>query len=283
MHTDEDTKALFPTGYKLIFNPTLPSQHFYSAELRLFKKITPRCKDVVFENVEVFYVERLSNEKDERTLVLSKNVELFDEEYESFDVSTAVKKWISNDVNDSLELEVVINCPYSMDSDKFLPPSIEFHTDDGSLSAEFEDTRPQLVVATVTDEAAAQIEQQSRRRRRRQVVDSAYCGRNPKAIHCCIRRLVLNFHTDLNLPWILYPPTFSPNYCRGMCPVPFLGESSLRLNIQRFYQTNELGGGPCCAIYSMAPLLMLIEDQWTGTVMMLDVPDMEITSCGCVD
>ena len=282
---DDDELKESPTHYTFIFNPILPSQPFYSAELRLFKRITPRCKNIIFENVEVFHVERHGEETEpERTLVKSKNVEVFDDEYDSFDVSTAMKKWIATGYNNSFELQVVINCPFSISSKKYSQPSIEFHTENATnaFSKDFKDTRPQLVVATVTQEVATQLEKR-RRRKRRQVVDTNYCNQNPNVVHCCIRNLDVNFQTDLNLPWVLFPPIFYPNYCQGLCPVPLLGNQTLRLTLQQYYQDNDLGGGPCCTIYSMTPLLMMIRDQSNGDITMLDVPNMEISSCGCVD
>lgn len=216
-------------------------------------------------------------------LVTSKNVEIDEDIYESFNILQAVNKWIENANNNSLELEILLNCPISTKTGSFSPPSVEFVTNNSTshLSDDIEETRPQLVVATVTEEVATKLGK--KRRRRRQVVATEYCNHNPNTVHCCIRDLVLNFHTDLNLPFIVYPYTFKPNFCRGLCPVPYLESNIIRMSIQQYYQTNDLGGGPCCTIYSMDPLLMVIQDVTTGTVVMKDVPDMEITSCGCVD
>ena len=270
-----------PTQYTFTFKPAIPSQPLYSAELRLFKRIVSKCDDV-FENVEVFYVRRQDGEEMERLFVTSKNMELVHDEYNSFDVLEAVNKWAEIGLNDTLELEVVVNCPFSIANGSFLPPSIEFVRDNGTaVDSEVDDSRPQLVVATVTEDVATQLRR--RRRKRRQIVDSTFCKNNPTAIHCCIRHLVVDFHLDLRLPWILHPQTFTPNYCQGLCPVPFAGGNYLRHSIQQFYQTNEIGGGPCCTIYEMDSLLMMIRDPRTEEVVFADVPNMEITSCGCVD
>ena len=269
-----------PIRYNFIFTPTLPSQPVYLAELRLFKRVASSCKDV-FENVEVFHVRRKNGEVQERLFVTSKNLELVKDEYDSLDVTDAVNKWIERHSNDSLELEIIVNCPFSIKAGTFSPPSMEFVRDNSTSVEDIVDTRPQLVVSTITEEVATQLRR--RRRKRRQVIDSGFCRENPSAVHCCIRNLVIDFHTDLHLPWILHPPTFTPNYCQGLCPVPFTGDNYLRLSIQQFYQTNELGGGPCCTIYGMDSLLMMIRDPRTGQVVFADVPNMEITSCGCVD
>ena len=225
---------------------------------------------------------RDDGEERERVFVTSKNVELVTDEYTSFDVLEAVNKWIESGLNGSLELEVMVNCPFSISSGSYSPPSIEFIRDNSTtVDLDIDETRPQLVVATITEDVATELRR--RKRKRRQAIDSGFCRNNPTAIHCCIRTLVVNFHTDLHLPWVLHPPTFTPNYCEGVCPVPFLGDNYLRLSIQQFYQTNDLGGGPCCTIYAMDSLLMMIRDPRTEEVVFADVPNMEITSCGCVD
>jgi hypothetical protein len=275
------TKTVPPTQYTFTFKLSLPVQPLYSAELRLFKRIASRCKDM-FENVEVFYVRRKDGEQLERLFVTSKNVQLEKDEYDSFDVSAAVSKWIESSSNESLELNIIINCPLSTTTGSYSPPSIEFVRDNSTVvDSDVDDPRPQLVVATIKEEVAAKLKR--KRRRRRQEVDSGYCRRNPSALHCCIRSLVVDFHHDLNLPWVLQPMTFHPNYCEGLCPVPFLSDNYLRLSIQQYYQTHDLGGGPCCTIYSMDPLLMMIQDPRSGEVALMDVPNMEIASCGCVD
>lgn len=279
---EERKSSTLPFRYTFVFNLTLPPRPevLYSAELRLFKKITSKYNyDMNFENVDVFYVSRKDGEELGRMLVVSKNVEIKEDEYESFNISGAVEKWMANGFNESLELEVHVNCPVSTKSGRFSYPSIEFAIDSTVFSAQ--ETRTQLVIATIKEKVAAELEE--RRRKRRQAVDSQYCRSNPNVLHCCIRNLEVNFHTHLNLTWVLYPITFTPNYCNGICPIPLLGDNLLRMKIQEFYHTNEFGEGPCCTIYEMDSLLMLIRDLGTGEILMAYVPDMIITSCGCVN
>ena len=271
-----------PVQYTLLFNYTQSSQLgvLYSAELRLFKRIMSTCASGFFENVEVFYVLRKDGVEQERLLVSSKNIEPSEDEYDSFDVSEAVEKWIAKGLDEHLELEVVINCPFSTVTGLFSPPSIEFATN-LTYDSEFDDTRPQLVIATVTEQVASELV--GTNRKKRQIVDSQHCRDNPNVIHCCIRPLEVDFHVDLELQLILWPPTFTPNYCLGVCPVPFLEDSLIKIKIQEFYKRHELGGGPCCTIYTMAPLLLAILDPRNGEITMAAVPNMLITSCGCVD
>lgn len=279
---EEQKSSTLPFQYTFVFNLTLPSRPevLYSAELRLFKKITSKYNfDMNFENVDVFYVSRKDGEERGRMLVVSKNVEIKEDEYEAFNITNAVEKWKADGFNESLELEVHINSPVSTKSGRFSYPSIEFAIDSTVFSVH--ETRAQLVIATIKEEVAAELEE--RQRKRRQAVDSQYCSSNPNVLHCCIRNLEVNFHTQLNLTWVLQPSTFTPNYCQGICPIPLLSDNLPRTKVQEFYNTNELGEGPCCTIYNMDSLLMMIRDLGTGEILIAYVPDMIITSCGCVN
>ncbi|CAI8028014.1 hypothetical protein GBAR_LOCUS15967, partial [Geodia barretti] len=138
--TDEENNHSFnnstlPIRYTFIFTPALPSLPVYSAELRLFKRVVSSCKDV-FENVEVFYVRRRDGEEQERLFVTSKNLELVKDEYDSLDVTEAVSKWVENRLNGSLELEVIVNCPFSIKTGSLSPPSIEFVRDKGTTTVD---------------------------------------------------------------------------------------------------------------------------------------------------
>lgn len=271
-----------PIRYTYTFKPVLPSQTLYSAELRLFKKVISQSQDL-FENVELFHVRKTLNEDEpERYIVNLKNVGLVNDEYESFDVLEAVKRWTEHSAsgNDTLELEVIVNCPFSTKTGSFISPSIEFISDNSTMiDGDYIEARPQLVVATVNEEVATRLKR--RRRKRRQIVDSDYCRIHPEAVNCCIRHLEVNFHTDLNLTTVLFPSNFTPNYCQGLCPIPGLGDNFLRHDIQNFYINNNIGNGACCTIYEMDPLLMMFRKN--DQIVFLDVPNMEITSCGCVD
>ena len=276
-----------PIQYNFEFNLSLPAYPnvLYSAELRLFKKITSKCnrdKELTLENVEVFYVSRKGVER-ERILVTSKNVEVHKDEYDSFNVTEAVSMWIDSGSNASLELEVVVNCPFSTTSGLFYPPSIAFTTDqeseDGVSSTLLSEKRAQLVVATIQEEVATELER--KRKKRSQSLNSEYCDDNPNQFHCCIHKLEVDFHRDLNLTFILYPYTFTPNYCHGLCPIPFR-KNFVQMSIEDYYQQNDIGEEPCCTIHSIRSLLVIIQSQGDDSFIMAEIQNMEIQSCGCV-
>ena len=269
-----------PVEYTFQFDlASLPSKSYIvSAELRLFKqKLFKLDIKELFENINVYLVIKNKGIKVGRMLVTSKNV--FNEigNPESLDVTEAVKKWVDDGVTEErLELQVVINCPLSTVSGLFYPPSIEFVTDvgsDGNI-----ESRAQLVVATVPEEIAAT----SGKTRHKRQSDSQYCIDNPNRIHCCVHSLEVDFHRDLNMTWVVFPVTFNPNYCQGLCPYSLPSNETFQTIVRDYYEETSIGEEPCCAVYSTRSLLIILEDPETGTVALQTVPDMEIESCICV-
>lgn len=272
-----------PVEYTFTFEPSLPSRsQIFSAELRLYmKKMSKLDSKQMFENIQVYYVPRKEGIEIGRILVSSKNVDNNVDQHESLDVTEAVKKWVSDgSTAERLELHIVVNCPLSTASGLFYPPTVEFMTEEspeGSTQPSYNVT--QLVVSTIPEEVAVELDN---RKNKRQPLSSQYCIDNPNRIHCCIHDLELDFHRDLNLTLIKLPRTFSPNYCQGLCPYPFSPYDEIRRTVRDFMHQNDIGEGPCCGIYSMRSLILLVEDPTTGHVNLVDVPEMEVDSCVCL-
>ena len=268
-----------PVEYTFRFDlASLPSKSYIvSSELRLFKrKLFKLDIKELFENINVYLVTKKKGIKVGRMLVTSKNV--FNEigNLESLDVTEAVKKWVGEGATEErLELQVVINCPLSTVSGLFYPPSIEFVTDTGSEGNN--DNRAQLVVATVPEEIAAT----SATTRHKRQSDTQYCVDNPNRIHCCVRSLEVDFHRDLNMTSVIFPETFNPNYCQGLCPYS-LPLNEILQTVRDYYEEASIGEEPCCAIYSRRSLILLLKNPETGNLALQNVPDMEIESCICV-
>lgn len=275
--------SLPPVEYTFKFQLSLPSRsQIFSAELRLYKRKTSKLDSKqMFENVQVYYISRKEGIEIGKILVVSKNVDNDVDQQEFLDVTEAVRKWVSDgSPAEGLELQIVVNCPLSTASGLFYPPTVEFVTEESSE----EDDQPrynmtQLVVATILEEVAVELDN---RKNKRQPVNSQYCIDNPNRIHCCIHDLEVDFHRDLNLTWIKFPRTFYPNYCQGLCPYPFSPNDAILRTVRDFIHQNEIGEGPCCGIYSMRSLILLIQDPETGNVELRDVPDMEVDSCICM-
>ena len=287
-HNSVDGSAMLgtsipPVEYTFTFEPSLPSRsQIFSAQLRLYKKKMSKLDTKqMFENIQVYYVPRKEGIEIGRILVTSKNVDNNEDQHESLDVTEAVKKWVSDgSTAERLKLQIVINCPLSTASGLFYPPTVEFMTEESSE----ENNQPnynmtQLVVSTILEEVAVELDS---RKNKRQPLNSQYCIDNPNRIHCCIHDLEVDFHRDLNLTLIKFPRTFYPNYCQGLCPYPFSPYNEILRTVRNFIHQNDIGEGPCCGIYSMRSLILLIQDPVTGNVELRDVPDMEVDSCVCM-
>lgn len=111
---------------------------------------------------------------------------------------------------------------------------------------------------------------QSRRRR------SLTCDqvKNEKSA-CCVDNFYVNFtHIGWD-KWILYPPGYKANYCRGKCD----------LSHARYYHSTLLSKyshvvSLCCSPKQMAPLNLLYIDE-ENKVHQKSIPDMVVESCDC--
>lgn len=92
---------------------------------------------------------------------------------------------------------------------------------------------------------------------------------------CCLETFYVNF-TDIGWDkWIIYPPGYNANYCRGQCD----------LSHSRYYHSTLLSKfsnviGLCCSPKQMASLRLLYIDE-NNKVHQKSMPDMIVESCDC--
>ena len=288
-----------PLVYKLSFNDldwtqtttsTLPS-----AELRLFKRKkivdNPQIKQDTnpTEKVEVFRVwNSTSQDRMEYRFITSQNIGTERDEYIAFDVTNAIKDW-QGAQSDFLSFEVLVRAPQSISSGLSFLPSIEFDVPGYGKGQH----NAQLVIAMPSVEDNVHLTQQQKEdsnqqgdgnnRRKRQSgegIDSDYCRDNPDETNCCLRELVIDFHSDLNMTWVLSPPTYEANYCEGLCPDywPVATHSTTFLNTYR--ESNPLSAPePCCTAASTSPLRMVVVVN--NRIYFNHVPNMIVNSCIC--
>ena len=276
-----------PTSYRILFNLDLKHDTLvWSSDLRLYKRkkifngfeAKQQKSARVTENVEVYQVLRAlnDNEKEIRNVILltSKDVDVQTDQYESFDVTHAVRTSISEG-SKVLELEVVVKCPQSLTTGLAFLPSIEFVTTK-------ENNTVQLVVATLKEEELEQSDDYNkvRRRKRQSAIDSEFCLNNPQEHNCCLRKLVVNFRSDLGWRWVIAPRKFSPNYCEGLCPFFWPSVSMSTSLLIRYREMNPTAAvEPCCATSSFKPLTLLMVIN--GRIVVEELSDMIVESCIC--
>ena len=105
-----------------------------------------------------------------------------------------MRKWSTESLVQTLELEVVIKCPRKVSTGLSLLPTIEFVLNDDNK----ENRTAQLVVAIVQEKERESEENSLGKQRKRQTaVNSAFCLSRPQEPNCCLRRLEINFKKDL--------------------------------------------------------------------------------------
>ncbi len=288
-------ELLPPHTYKFSFNVDLRDQKMISsAELLVFKKaVYPQSRYVLteLETIQVqlvyktyyyYYKYLVSNEVKEimDTKIVSTNTD----EYISFNVTGAIKKWlqVTELSKGEIRFEIVVRCPEIITSSyRQLPPLIEF--DIGSKQSS--NSSAKLVLSFVKPEELIGLSSNSRSRRTKKQVgsfllDDEFCFDNPSEPNCCIRQLTINFAEDFGWTWVMAPLEYNPNYCSGVCPFfwPTFSESTQLL--QQYSSLNPSGAvEPCCAPDKLTPLVMLFSVN--GELFLQMINNMEVDTCIC--
>lgn len=287
-----------PLVYKLSFSDVdwtqTTTSALLSAELRLFKRKkivdnTQIKRDTnPIEKVEVFRVwNSTSRDGMEYRFVTSQNIGTERDEFVAFNVTNAIKDWLgAHNQSDLLSFEVLVRAPQSVTSGLSFLPSIEFDVPGYGKGQH----NAQLILAMPSvegdlnpqNEDSNQQENGSNRQKREseEGIDSDYCRDNPNETNCCLRELTIDFHKDLNMTWVLSPPSYTVNYCEGLCPDywPMATHSTTFLNSYR--ENNPLSAPePCCTAASTSPLTMVVVVN--NRIYFNHVPNMIVNSCIC--
>jgi len=279
-----------PVLYNLTFEnlKLATSSRLWSVVLRLYKKKlhTSSRGTNPTESVKVFQVDKDDTQKLE-TLLAAKILRSEDDEYVSFDITDGIKKWRNGSaLQQSLQLSVLIDTPWILDTRSKLPPAIAFDVPTYGKS-EGVPQRPQLVVETLhrEEKSAPLLNRSLRRRKKRQAVSGAvsteYCFNNPTESKCCIRNMTVNIKKDLGLDHVILPFTFQPNYCSGSCSNSRWSSANLATkHLQDIRRSNPTAAAePCCVPHTMKPLsvIMIVKKRFVVE----EIPNMIVTSCIC--
>lgn len=130
------------------------------------------------------------------------------------------------------------------------------------------------------------LEDPMQRRHRRQaarVADKEYCMANPTESRCCVRPLQINFHTDLNWKWILWPRNVHINYCAGLCPYawPTTTERYPNVLIQYRYLNPTAAAEPCCSAQKLQAINVIVQEVPGERPSIKMLSDVRVESCVC--
>ena len=275
---------------------------FTSAELLIFKErvksiAKARTKLVEMETVQISFIYTTYHyhnsylvKEDKREIVDTRIVRTDVDEFEPFDVTNAVKKWmyVNQYSTGEIQLEVTIRCPVSLSTNRPYPPLIEFDTskDSSNRSAQFILTfvRPQERTDMSTSSSSTDTSgNRGSGRKKRQAItrlDTDFCFNEPTEVNCCVRELTIDFADDLGWTWVMMPLQYKPNYCLGLCPFLWPTISNSTIFQQLLRERNPTSAAePCCASDNLKPLTVLF--SFAGELFVQQFNDMILETCIC--
>ena len=231
------------------------------------------------DQLQYVEIRTVIGEAEERYIVEGKYIDLLEDGYQVFEITSAVRLWVARKINGSVILEVMVYCYSSphcsvTGSDGKLPARVEFlHSTTESEKA------PRVITVS---KSPLETVRNNRRKRSSSSGGSGHCSANGSI--CCLKELVLNFERDLRIPFIVDPHNFTANYCEGFCPtVP----SHPELMTPRVYQfLSKISDGspgssvnPCCTGNTYNGLEVLM--QLGGVLQIRRLQQVTVTSCRC--
>lgn len=193
--------------------------------------------------------------------------------WQKFDVTKVVSEWYMNSTD---KLTLLVDCSgcgsrvHVSTFDGHSPHVIESSLD--SKDETDPDNRPFLVVRT--DPAAV-------KRVRRRAIE---CNDSSRG-QCCKQKFYVSFRQLGWDDWIIAPPGYYANYCRGDCaaghrtPDTFLNYYTHV--IEEYRKMDRLVGmQPCCAPLKFSPMSLIYYGP-DSNIIKRDLPKMVVDECGC--
>ena len=195
--------------------------------------------------------------------------------YKTFDITPIIAIWLKGGSNGPLVLEVSAHCTDTPDCGK--------HIFDGG----FGEKSPKLAVSREVEENTLQ-----RLKRNADTPNDESSGFNETLVEksnetCSLHPLSINFQDDLGFDFVIYPKSFSANYCLGTC---LYNEAPAIYNFYRLLGPNSPASSiqPHCiprTYHSLEVLLKIRFPQGKGLIkdifVIEELQGVTVTSCGC--
>ncbi len=247
------------------------------ADLLLYQ-VAPKQKDNIVDGIQYIEIKAVFEPIGLKTVIASKNVNVYNEGYEAFDMMPAAKLWIQRQINGTVKLEVTITCLSSKwcaeaDKNGIMPTSVKFNF---QMPAK----KPRLVIVSLNP---LEVANRNRFRRQSQATRGSFCVESQST--CCLKNLTINFAEDLGMDFVILPKTFDANYCDGFCPISPGGDL---MTPELYFFITKLSGNPaasiepCCAGTKFKPLRVLLDDPDNpfGTIIE-EIKQVTVESCRC--
>lgn len=250
----------------------------HQAELRFYRKKATKGKDVEIR-MELY---RVDSNISTRFLDSMYMHIMNDDEWISFDVTEAIKRWLSDSVISSppknwkktFKLQMPCSCS-GFDEDEKIHIG-GFSNKRGDMEGLSKNQSPPYLLITYTPVGRMEQNPSSRRKR---AVDEEYCRTN-SGKNCCVKPLYINFRKDLGWKWIHEPKGYEANYCLGNCPFIWSMDKQYS-KVLSLYNQNNPGASisPCCVPEVLDPLPIIYYVGRTPKVEKLS--NMVVRSCQC--
>lgn len=301
-HVSKSTPSPAPSTsrplYKVKFNDLdfiNQNNRIWSVTLQLYKRKADSTTYADYtrgmnpvEAVKVFRVMKKFSDNGKwikkHVLLAVKDVPSEDEGFVSFNITSGIKDWLQHDQSQmELELAVLIATPQSVDTGATFPSAIVFDVPSPTTNKEYgtDAKNARLLVERLNEKERLDSILKRRRKRQQTVnIDNEHCFNNTDETNCCIKELTVDFK-ELGMDWIIYPPTFTPNYCKGQCTDlnwPTATHSTSYL-IKLRESNPTAAAEPCCVAHDLQPLTVLM--ALNNEVVVNEIPDMITNSCIC--
>lgn len=290
------------TKHRLQFNISIPNQEkITTAELQLFFSKPPSHVDSSGFKVTVkVYEVDYSNFTSTNQLLVGKEVTGSQSKWETFDVTTAIQKWIKSGRGVSF-FDVVVDrkdcrAPESEEKgagclnisrtvgDNTSAALIVFSDDFSSRRREKKKELREMILheeETILhsgadwnrDQLSNHIPEAQHPGRKKRKAPRQYCQRTS---------LRVNFRDIGWDSWIVAPPEYDAYECRGQCYYPLTDEStpSKHALIQTLMNIREKASMACCVPIKLDPITVMYKENGRLTIRYL-YEEMKVAECGC--
>lgn len=223
---------------------------------------------------------------DVRHFVGKKEVSVYGHNYTSFDVTRAAELWVDEGVSGTVQLEVLVKCYSSPNCSAPRPDGEEPAKVSFTHNTTDSNTLPRIITYSKNP-----LEYGGDRYRRSAATgpttsEPVFCNATNNDF-CCLNPLEINFHEDLNMRFVVKPPTFRANFCNGYCPEGAVGTSSVEraLLLQHLSSRPTNSIEPCCTGLEYSPLQVVLSiwspEKRKFVIEMERLSQVTVTKCRC--